>query len=135
VRAAVPPGSAATGDRFLFPSQTGAEALPENFEDHGNYVISLANVTRWLGQRGEALGAEILSRFPLAELHDNEDGSVKCVATGDVGIGKNGESAENFKVGMELLARYTLLWEGARGHFEKQFFDRFKVRENADLQV
>jgi electron-transferring-flavoprotein dehydrogenase len=79
-------------DRFLFLSETGAKtvpnwALPDNFKNHGNYVISLANVTRWLGQQAEALGVEIFPGFPAAEVLYNEDGSVKGVVTGNMGIG------------------------------------------------
>nr|WP_318228750.1 electron transfer flavoprotein-ubiquinone oxidoreductase [Paraburkholderia terrae]MDW3661618.1 electron transfer flavoprotein-ubiquinone oxidoreductase [Paraburkholderia terrae] len=129
-----------TEDRFLFLSQTGAKsvpnwALPDNFKNHGNYVISLANVTRWLGQQAEALGVEIFPGFPAAEVLYNEDGSVKGVATGNLGIGKDGEPTENFQPGMELHAKYTLFCEGARGHLGRQLSDRFKLRDGADPQV
>ncbi|MBN3851741.1 NAD(P)/FAD-dependent oxidoreductase, partial [Paraburkholderia sp. Ac-20342] len=103
-----------TEDRFLFLTATGGAkavpnwALPDNFKNHGNYVISLANVTRWLGQQAEALGVEIFPGFPAAEVLYNEDGSVKGVATGNLGIGKDGEPTENFQLGMELHAKYTL---------------------------
>ncbi|BFG72541.1 electron transfer flavoprotein-ubiquinone oxidoreductase [Paraburkholderia terrae] len=129
-----------TEDRFLFLSQTGAKsvpnwALPDNFKNHGNYVISLANVTRWLGQQAEALGVEIFPGFPAAEVLYNEDGSVKGVATGNLGIGKDGEPTENFQPGMELHAKYTLFCEGARGHLGRQLSDKFKLRDGADPQV
>ncbi len=129
-----------TEDRFLFLSETGAKpvpdwALPENFKNHGNYVISLANVTRWLGQQAEALGVEIFPGFPAAEVLYNDDGSVKGVATGNLGIGKDGEPTENFQLGMELHAKYTLFCEGARGHLGRQLNDRFKLREGVDPQV
>jgi electron-transferring-flavoprotein dehydrogenase len=83
-----------TEDRFLFLSESGAKsvpnwALPDNFKNHGNYVVSLANVTRWLGQQAEALGVEIFPGFPAAEILYNEDGSVKGVATGNLGVGKD----------------------------------------------
>ncbi|WP_435559636.1 NAD(P)/FAD-dependent oxidoreductase, partial [Burkholderia cenocepacia] len=110
-----------TEDRFLFLSEKSAVttpnwALPDNFKNHGNYVISLGNVTRWLGQRAEALGVEIFPGFPAAEILYNDDGSVKGVATGNMGVGKDGEPTENFQLGMELHAKYTLFAEGCRGH-------------------
>ena len=110
-------------------------ALPDNFKNHGNYVISLANVTRWLGQQAEALGVEIFPGFPAAEVLYNDDGSVKGVATGNLGIGKDGQPTENFQLGMELHAKYTLFCEGARGHLGRQLNDKFKLREGVDPQV
>ena len=129
-----------TEDRFLFLSATGSKnvpnwALPDNFKNHGNYVISLANVTRWLGQQAEALGVEIFPGFPAAEVLYNDDGSVKGVATGNLGIGKDGQPTENFQLGMELHAKYTLFCEGARGHLGRQLNDKFKLREGVDPQV
>ncbi|MFM0161150.1 MULTISPECIES: electron transfer flavoprotein-ubiquinone oxidoreductase [Paraburkholderia] len=129
-----------TEDRFLFLSKTGSKsvptwALPGNFKNHGNYVVSLANVTRWLGQQAEALGVEIFPGFPAAEVLYNDDGSVKGVATGDLGIGKEGQQTENFQLGMELHAKYTLFCEGARGHLGRQLNDRFKLRDGVDPQV
>ncbi|RQR26254.1 electron transfer flavoprotein-ubiquinone oxidoreductase, partial [Burkholderia sp. Bp9131] len=99
-----------TEDRFLFLSEKNAVttpnwALPANFQNHGNYVISLGNVTRWLGQQAEALGVEIFPGFPAAEILYNDDGSVKGVATGNMGVGKDGEPTENFQLGMELHAK------------------------------
>ncbi|WP_162600732.1 NAD(P)/FAD-dependent oxidoreductase, partial [Paraburkholderia sp. C35] len=129
-----------TEDRFLFLSETGGKsvpnwALPDNFKNHGNYVISLANVTRWLGQQAESLGVEIFPGFAAAEVLYNGDGSVKGVATGNLGIGKDGEPTENFQLGMELHAKYTLFCEGARGHLGRQLSDTFKLRDGADPQV
>ena len=129
-----------TEDRFLFLSETGARlvpnwVLPENFKNHGNYVISLANVTRWLGQQAEALGVEIFPGFPAAEVLYNEDGSVKGVATGNLGIGKNGVPTGDFQLGMELHAKYTLFCEGSRGNLGRQLSDRFRLRDSADPQV
>ena len=129
-----------TEDKFLFLTETGSKsvpiwALPDNFKNHGNYVISLANVTRWLGQQAEALGVEIFPGFPAAEILYNDDGSVKGVATGNLGIGKDGEPTENFQLGMELHAKYTLFCEGARGHLGRQLNDKFKLREGVDPQV
>jgi electron-transferring-flavoprotein dehydrogenase len=129
-----------TEDRFLFLSESGSKsvpnwALPDNFKNHGNYVISLANVTRWLGQQAEALGVEIFPGFPAAEILYNDDGSVKGVATGNLGIGKDGQPTENFQLGMELHAKYTLFCEGARGHLGRQLNDKFKLRDGVDPQV
>ncbi|HEV3432096.1 MAG TPA: electron transfer flavoprotein-ubiquinone oxidoreductase [Paraburkholderia sp.] len=129
-----------TEDKFLFLSETGAKAvpnwaLPDNFKNHGNYVISLANVTRWLGQQAEALGVEIFPGFPAAEVLYNDDGSVKGVATGNMGIGKDGEPTENFQLGMELHAKYTLFCEGARGHLGRQLNEKLKLGKDADPQV
>ncbi|MCA8323443.1 electron transfer flavoprotein-ubiquinone oxidoreductase [Burkholderia cepacia] len=129
-----------TEDRFLFLSEKSAVttpnwALPANFQNHGNYVISLGNVTRWLGQQAEALGVEIFPGFPAAEILYNDDGSVKGVATGNMGVGKDGEPTENFQLGMELHAKYTLFAEGCRGHLGRQLISKFKLDANADPQA
>ncbi|MBU9468173.1 electron transfer flavoprotein-ubiquinone oxidoreductase [Burkholderia multivorans] len=129
-----------TEDRFLFLSEKSAVqtpnwALPDNFKNHGNYVISLGNVTRWLGQQAEALGVEIFPGFPAAEILYNDDGSVKGVATGNMGVGKDGEPTENFQLGMELHAKYTLFAEGCRGHLGRQLIAKFKLDANADPQA
>ncbi|ABI86904.1 FAD dependent oxidoreductase family protein [Burkholderia ambifaria AMMD] len=131
---------AVTEDRFLFLSETGAVttpnwALPANFQNHGNYVISLGNVTRWLGAQAEAQGVEIFPGFPAAEILYNDDGSVKGVATGNMGVGKDGEPTENFQLGMELHAKYTLFAEGCRGHLGRQLISKFKLDANADPQA
>ena len=129
-----------TEDRFLFLSEKGAVktpnwALPENFKNHGNYVVSLGNVTRWLGTMAEALGVEIFPGFAAAEVLYNDDGSVKGVATGNMGIGKDGEPTENFQLGMELHAKYTLFCEGARGHLGRQLMETFELNKEAEPQV
>ncbi|WP_425128942.1 electron transfer flavoprotein-ubiquinone oxidoreductase [Burkholderia vietnamiensis] len=129
-----------TEDRFLFLSEQSAVttpnwALPDNFKNHGNYVISLGNVTRWLGTQAEALGVEIFPGFPAAEILYNDDGSVKGVATGNMGVGKDGEPTENFQLGMELHAKYTLFAEGCRGHLGRQLISKFKLDANADPQA
>ena len=126
-------------DRFMILSATGATRtpnwlLPDCFQNHGNYVISLGNVVRWLGQQAEALGVEIYPGFAGSEVLFNEDGSVKGVATGNMGVGRDGEPTENFQPGMELHAKYTLFAEGARGHLGKQLIARFKLDEGRDPQ-
>jgi electron-transferring-flavoprotein dehydrogenase len=129
-----------TEDRFLFLSKDSAKQvpnwlLPDNFKNHGNYVVSLANVTRWLGQQAEALGVEIFPGFPAAEVLYTEDGAVRGVATGNMGVGKDGEPTGNFQLGMELHAKYTLFCEGARGNLGRQLMDKFKLARDADPQV
>jgi electron-transferring-flavoprotein dehydrogenase len=108
--------------------------VPDCLHNHGNYVISLANVVRWLGQQAESLGVEIFPGFAAAEVLYHENGSVKGVATGNLGVGKNGEPTENFQPGMELHAKYTLFSEGARGHLGKQIIAKFKLDEGKDPQ-
>ena len=128
-----------TEDKFLFLNESGSKGtpnalLPECFHNHGNYIVSLSNVTRWLGQQAEALGVEIFPGFPAAEVLYNEDGSVKGVATGNMGIGKDGEPTDNFQLGMELHAKYTIFAEGARGHLGKQLIAKYKLDAGKDPQ-
>jgi len=129
-----------TEDRFMFLSESGGWQVPDAmlpgcFRNHGNFVVSLANVCRWLGQQAEAVGVEIFPGFAAAEVLFNDDGSVKGVATGNMGVGKEGEETENFQPGMELHAKYTFFAEGCRGHLGKQIQERFKLREGVDPQV
>src|SRR5581483_7303765 len=129
-----------TEDRFLFLSETGARAvpnwaLPGNFKNHGNYVISLARLTRCLGQQAEALGVEIFPGFPAAEILYTDDGAVRGVATGDMGIGKDGKRTGHFQPGIELHAKYTLFCEGCRGHLGRQLNENFQLGKHADPQV
>lgn len=134
-----PLNTAVSEDRFLFLSEAGSKRvpnwmLPECFQNHGNYVISLGNVVRWLGQQAEALGVEIYPGFAAAEVLFNEDGSVRGVATGNLGIGRDGEPTDAFQPGMELHAKYTFFAEGARGHLGKQLISRFRLDEGRDPQ-
>ena len=127
-------------DRFMFLTETGATRtpnwmLPGCFQNHGNYVISLANVTRWLGQQAEALGVEIFPGFAAAEVLYHEDGSVKGVATGDMGVARDGKQTDAYQQGMELHARYTFFAEGCRGNLGKQIEAKFNLRKDADPQV
>ncbi|MGA0024669.1 MAG: electron transfer flavoprotein-ubiquinone oxidoreductase [Burkholderiales bacterium] len=129
-----------TEDRFMFLTETGAmkvpsALLPQCFQNHGNYVVSLANVTRWLGQQAEALGVEIFPGFAAAEVLFDDNGAVRGVATGDMGIGKDGQPTEAHQRGMELHARYTFFAEGCRGHLGKQLQEKFKLRDGVDPQV
>jgi len=126
-------------DRFLFLSETGSRQvpnwmLPACFQNHGNYVISLGNVVRWLGQQAEALGVEIYPGFAASEVLYNDDGSVKGVATGNMGVGRDGEPTDAFQPGMELHAKYTFFAEGARGHLGKQLISKFALDAGRDPQ-
>ena len=126
-------------DRFLFLKKDGATRvpdwmLPDCFRNHGNYVISLGNVVRWLGQQAESLGVEIYPGFAASEILFNEDGSVGGVATGNMGVGRDGEPTDNFQPGMELHAKYTFFAEGARGHLGKQLIARFGLDQGRDPQ-
>ena len=128
-----------TEDIFLMTTENGATrvpnfALPPCFHNDGNYIISLGNLTRWLGEQAEALGVEIFPGFTAAEVLYNADGSVKGVATGNMGIGKDGEPTDNFQLGMELHAKYTVFAEGARGHLGKQVIAKFKLDDGKDPQ-
>jgi electron-transferring-flavoprotein dehydrogenase len=129
-----------TADQVLFLSETGAKAtpdwlVPECFHNHGNYVISLGAVTKWLGEQAEALGVEIFPGFAAAEVLYHASGAVKGVATNHVGLGKDGEPTAQFQLGMELHAKYTVFAEGARGHLGKQLLARFQLDAGKDPQT
>src|SRR3982750_2141337 len=128
-----------TGDKFLFLSETGGTStphalLPDCFRNEGNYIISLGNVVRWLATQAEALGVEIFPGFPAAEVLYGEGGHVRGVATGNLGIGKDGEPTANFQLGMELHAKYTVFAEGSRGSLGKQLIKRFQLDAGKDPQ-
>jgi electron-transferring-flavoprotein dehydrogenase len=128
-----------TGDDVLFLSASGATRTPDwlvprNLHNHGCYVISLEDVVKWLAQQAEGLGVEIFAGFAAAEVLYDEQGRVKGVATGNVGIGKNGEPHDGFQLGMELHGKYTVFAEGARGHLGKQLLARFKLDAGRDPQ-
>ncbi|MDO8177354.1 MAG: electron transfer flavoprotein-ubiquinone oxidoreductase [Undibacterium sp.] len=108
--------------------------LPACFENHGNYIVSLANFTRWLGQQAEALGVEVFPGFAAAEILYNDDGSVKGVATGNMGVDRHGQASSAFQLGMELHAKYTLFAEGARGHLGKQVMAKYDLNKDKDPQ-
>ena len=134
-----PLNTAVTEDRVLFLTETKSFktpgfALPACFENHGNYVISLGNVVRWLGQQAEALGVEIFPGFPAAEILYNDDGSVKGVATGNMGVKRDGEAGSDFQLGMELHGKYTLFAEGSRGHLGKQLMAKYDLNKGKDPQ-
>jgi len=129
-----------TEDRFLFLTGNGSLKVPDFmlpgcFRNHGNYVVSLGNVCRWLGKQAEALGVEIFPGFAAVEVLYGEKGEVRGVATGDMGIGKDGKPGAGYQPGMELHARYTFFAEGCRGHLGRQLQERYKLREGVDPQV
>jgi electron-transferring-flavoprotein dehydrogenase len=129
-----------TEDRVLF--LTGSKAyrtpdflVPKALRNHGNYIVSLANVVRWLGQQAEAMGVEIFPGFAAAEILYNDDGSVKGVATGSMGVKRDGAAGPDFQLGMELHAKYTLFAEGARGHLGKQLIAKYALDKDRDPQT
>jgi len=127
-------------DRFLFLTERGSFKvpnwmLPACFRNHGNYVISLANVCRWLGQQAEFLGVEIFPGFAAAEVLYQDNGAVRGVAIGDMGVNREGGKTGTYQPGMDLHAKYTFFAEGCRGHLGKQLESKFRLREGADPQV
>ena len=127
----------ATEDRFLLLTQNRALRLPTppQMRNHGNYIISLGNLCRWLAGEAEALGVEIYPGFAAAEVLYDEAGRVRGVATGDMGIGRNGEPTERFQRGVELVATETLFAEGCRGSLTKTLVERFRLRDGIDPQT
>ena len=129
-----------TDDAMMFFSERGAMRtpsllLPACFQNHGNYIISLGNFTKWLAQQAENLGVEIFPGFPAAEVLYNDNGSVRGVATGNLGIGKDGKPTESFQLGMELHGKYTIFAEGSRGHLGRQLIAKFKLDADKDPQT
>jgi electron-transferring-flavoprotein dehydrogenase len=126
-------------DRFYYLTDGGSFRVP-NFlmpplmSNHGNYVVSLGNVCRWLAKKAEALGVEIYPGFAAAEVLFNDNGAVVGVATGDMGISKEGEQRADFTRGMELRGKYTLFAEGARGSLSKQLIARFGLAKGREPQ-
>jgi len=126
-------------DRFLWLTANGGIRLP-NFampplmNNHGNFIVSLGSVCRWLATKAEALGVEIYPGFAAAEVLYGDDGAVAGIATGDMGIGKNGEHKDSFTRGMELRAKYTLFAEGARGNLGKQLLAKFNLAQDREPQ-
>jgi electron-transferring-flavoprotein dehydrogenase len=135
-----PVDTVVTEDRFYLLSETGSTKvpnffLPDCFQNHGNYIVSLGQVTRWLGEQAEVLGVEIYPGFAGAEILYDENDAVKGVATGDMGVGRDGQPTAAHQPGMELLGKYTLFAEGCRGHLGKQLEAKFNLRAEADPQT
>ena len=126
-----------TADHFLFLGPAGGIRLPnilmpKLLNNHGNYIISLGNLCRWLAAKAEALGVEIYPGFAAQEVLLNEAGAVIGIATGDMGISRSGEMKDGFARGMALLGKYTLFGEGVRGHLSKRLIAKFGLDKNAD---
>ncbi len=129
-----------TEDLFVFLSETSATEVPyalvpAALRNPGYYTGSLGNLVRWLGQQAEALGVEIFPGFAAAEVLYDASGAVRGVATGHMGVGKDGQPTPNFQPGVELHGKYTLFAEGARGHLGKQVIARFKLDDGRDPQT
>ena len=129
-----------TDDAYVFLNADGGGTrvpnlfLPPFANNHGNYIASLGKVVRWLAAQAEELGVEIFPGFAAAEILYDEQGRVRGVATGNMGIGKDGEPTDNFQLGMELRGKYTIFAEGSRGHLGKQLIARYKLDEHSDPQ-
>ncbi|MEO7256094.1 MAG: electron transfer flavoprotein-ubiquinone oxidoreductase [Casimicrobium sp.] len=128
-----------TEDEFWTLTETGAMktpnwVLPKLMDNHGNYIVSLGRVCKWLGEQAEALGVEIYPGFAAAEVLFSDAGAVMGVATGDMGVGKGGEKKAEFQPGMELHAKYTLFGEGVRGSLSRELMKRFNLRDGIDPQ-
>lgn len=129
-----------TGDAMLFLSEHGGFRMPNMFlpecsQNDGNYIVSVGALTRWMAEQAENLGVEIFPGFAAAEvLYDDKD-AVRGVATGNMGIEKNGEPGGNFQIGMELLGKYTVFAEGSRGHLGRQLIEKFKLDADCDPQA
>jgi len=126
-------------DRFMFLTEQGGMRFPEFLmpslmNNHGNYIVSLGNLCRWLAEQATEMGVEIYPGFAAAEVLYNDDGSVKGVATGDMGVARDGSHKDSYTPGMELHAKYTLFAEGVRGSLTKMLFDRFNLRDGVDPQ-
>jgi electron-transferring-flavoprotein dehydrogenase len=128
-----------TKEKFLFLGKTKSLSwptwlLPAVQKNHKNYIISLANLCRWLAEQAEALGVEIFPGFPASEILFNDDGSVKGVATQDMGIDKQGNKKDSFEPGIELIGKVTVFAEGCRGHLGKQLIKKFNLNKDKDPQ-
>ena len=108
--------------------------VPRPLHNHGNYATSLANLCRWLGAQAEELGVNIFPGFAASEVLYNEDGAIKGIATGDMGIGADGEHKASFQAGYELHAKYTVFAEGCRGHLGKQLIEKFNLAADSQTQ-
>src|SRR5258708_40032732 len=129
-----------TEDRFLFLRERSAFKvpnflLPACFRNHGNYVVSLGNVCRWLAQQAEALGVEVFPGLAATEVLYDGRGAVTGGATGDMGLSKDGKPGPNFQPGMELHAKYAFFAEGCRGQLGRQLLAKFELDDGRDPQV
>lgn len=126
-------------DKFAILTETGRIPVPIlpglPMHNHGNYIVRLGNVVRWLGEQAEALGVEIYPGYAASEVLYHDDGSIKGIATNDVGIQKDGAPKPTFERGMELHAKVTIFGEGCHGHLAKNLYKKFDLRENCDPQT
>ncbi len=128
-----------TEDKFLFLTEKGARStpmwlLPDCFKNHGNYIVRLGNVVQWMGEQAEALGVDIFPGFAAAHILYDEQGAVRGVLTGDMGVARDGTHTSHYQPGMELLASYTIFAEGSRGHLGRELTERFKLDESRNAQ-
>lgn len=132
-----PLNTPAKKDEFLFLTKKGGVKLPTPplMNNHGNYIISLGNLCRWLGEQAESVGVDIFPGFAASEVLFDESGAVRGIATGDMGIGKNGMPKDSYTPGVELLAKQTIFSEGCRGHLTKMLFEKFSLRDDCDPQT
>lgn len=135
-----PLSTSVTEDQFLFLTPKKSLRVPERllpncFKNQGNYVISLANVTRWLGQQAEKLGVDLFPGFAASEILYDKNDAVVGIATGNLGVGKNGQPTDRFQLGMALHAKYTLFAEGARGQLGQQLIAKYALNKNCDAQT
>lgn len=131
---------AVTEDRFLFLTQAGSRntpawLLPECFRNHGNYIVRLGHVTRWLGEQAEAMGVDVFPGFAAAQiLYDEAGQAVRGVVTGDMGVARDGSHTDAYQPGMELQGRYTIFAEGSRGHLGRELIEKFRLDAGRDPQ-
>ncbi len=131
-----PLNTEAADDNFLFLTKTGSVRMPTppQMQNKGNYIVSLGNVCRWLKEQAEELGVQVFEGFAAAEILYDDDGAVAGVATGDMGVGEDGEPKDGFTPGYELHAKYTFFAEGCRGSLTKDLFEKFNMRSDSDPQ-
>ena len=130
--------TAVTEDQVIFLTENKsfrnpAALTPDCFDNHGNYIVRLGNVVKWLGEQAEAAGIEVYPGFAAAEILYDEAGAVKGVATGDMGLNRDGTPGPHHQPGMELHAKYTMFAEGCRGHLGKMLEEKFNLRDGVDL--
>lgn len=132
-----PLNTPAKSDRFLYLTETTAFKLPTppHMKNHGNYVISLGNLVRWMGEQAESLGVEIFPGFAGSEVLYDESGAVIGVATGDMGLNEQGEKTDHFEPGVEIHARQCVFAEGCHGSLTKKLIQKFDLRKDSDPQT
>ena len=135
-----PVNTPVTDEKMMFLSASGANSVPGLFlpppmHNKGNYIISLGNLCRWLGEQAEAMGVEVYPGFAAAEILYGENGAIKGIATGDMGVLEDGQPGPNYQPGMELHSKYTFFSEGCRGHLGKQLKEKFDLEKDVQTQT